>query len=117
MGGKNEQVVETPIAPGCRIVDKIRIHESGGHIHFHDDVKGAKVAVPVSEFWTMWNLFKSGRLNSPLVFIDSVNGGELKIGCSGTALVFPLVDPIEVEITLRKVTFGPGFTVLDSFAK
>ena len=45
---------ETTIAqPAGR--NPIRLHQSGGHIHFHDDIRKLKVAVPAAKWWKAWD--------------------------------------------------------------
>ena len=39
MGGANEQRLPGP--------DNLRINESGGDVHVHDDVRGTKLILPV----------------------------------------------------------------------
>lgn len=47
MGGQNEQVL--PAKPGFTSND-VRIHESGGEVHLHDDKGGLRVVVSIATF-------------------------------------------------------------------
>lgn len=111
MGGKNEQVIETPAEKGLgNLVGKTRVHESAGFIHFHDDEKRVKVAIPVAEFWTAWNHFKNGDQAASLKFLDLVNKSLLTITLSFS----PIID---VTVELSGHSFGNSFVILDSFAR
>lgn len=48
-GGDATPVQPTPVRPDGR-VQKVRMHESGGEYHFHDDDNKLKVAVPVAHW-------------------------------------------------------------------
>lgn len=76
MGGEREDKIETPAAKapeiggvletGTRPVDlgdyqRIRFHESGGEVHFHDDDRGLKCALPVARWHNLFQLVLSGE--------------------------------------------------------
>lgn len=67
MGGLREDVIETKSTTGTETEtgddttdQKIRIHESGGEVHFHHDLTKMKVAVPVAEWHKAWATLKQG---------------------------------------------------------
>lgn len=52
-------------------IGKVRIHESGGEVHFHDDKADNKVAMPVATWYDRYeNLLAGG---DAIKYIDSVN--------------------------------------------
>ena len=61
MGGKNE-----------RMIDGIRVHESGGEVHFHDDTEGIRVAVPVADAYAAWQKLSDG-LDTEFTYTDRTN--------------------------------------------
>ncbi len=56
----------------------IRYHESGGEVHFHDDATPLKVAIPVAEYWELWDGFVNGTIPQ-ISFLDIVNNTSLLI--------------------------------------
>lgn len=50
MGGSHETRLPGP--------DNLRIHESGGDVHIHDDVRGTKFAMPATKFKNEYELVK-----------------------------------------------------------
>ena len=111
MGGKNEQVVETVKNGFGQGIGKVRIHQSGGYIHFHNDERKIKAAVPVFEFWPAWNRFKNGDPLSPLKFVDVDNRSILTI----TTVI--AAGTIDVTVDLDCFNFGDTFATLNSFAR
>lgn len=111
MGGTNEKVIDTPRAATSSksaAIGKIRVHENAGEVHFHDDEKGLKVAVPAASFWKAWQ----GNVNlNSLFFFDS----ERQTICN---IRFRLVDSgqsIESEVILTKAMVNDTFKNLNDF--
>jgi hypothetical protein len=79
MGGKNEATVpKVPAAsttprPDTTLTDKVRMHESNGEVHLHDDKHQIKVAIPAVTYWDKWNRFKQNPRGGPVRFEDGVN--------------------------------------------
>lgn len=93
-----------PVALGGQ---KIRMHESGGQIHFHDDAAGLKAGVPVGEMWGAWQrLLHLGAWT----YLDSEHGTLLAV-CSR----LEAGDVVECYISLApcKATNGPTMAALE----
>jgi len=85
MGGENEfktKAKKTGTKGESTTVGELRIHESKGEIHFHDDVKNLKCAVPVVTWYEMWQRMWK-EVNGEFNFVDSKNGTALfaKVSC------------------------------------
>lgn len=74
MGGEREFV--TNDKRGSAVVDGVRVHESKGEVHFHDDSIKLKVAILSHVFWAAWEKIKTG---GSVQLIDSANGTFVKI--------------------------------------
>lgn len=91
MGGINESVVaqkaqsesvvkqvppsaeaSVPVAASNDILD-IRMHVSGGEVHFHADDVGLKCAIPAADWFSVWNQI-SNRPNERITRIDKKTG-------------------------------------------
>lgn len=111
MGGERETSV--PASKGTTTptsVNNIRVHESQGEVHFHDDSAKLKAAVPVAVWWKAWEQLRTEP--TPWVWYDPVNGTELRIEPASRG-----THTMEYEVTLHAATFGPVFTALSSFTK
>lgn len=71
MGGEHENVIRTNN-------QSVRIHESGGQVHFHVDEEGLKVSIPVAEWWKGWQSIKHHTYNN-YEYIDTINNSHLYI--------------------------------------
>lgn len=82
MGGEREDVIEGG-ADGAPI-QNIRIHESGGQVHFHVDKSKPplKVAVPVATWWEAWQRLKSPQDYTEFRYIDHDNKSVLTVATS-----------------------------------
>lgn len=76
MGGKRETVVQSK-SEGSKI-GSLRIHENAGFVHFHDDNRGLKVAVPVAEMYSAWGRLTSGKIKK-FKYTDMANGSRLNM--------------------------------------
>src|SRR4051812_18711789 len=89
MGGENEKVLkskpveETPKTGGAQTLKStsqtnIRLHEDRktGNIHFHDDSRKLKVAVPTAAYFKRFEDWKTSP-DSPLTFVDADNKAEV----------------------------------------
>lgn len=54
----------------------VRVHVSGGEIHFHNDIAGIKAAVPIAEWWSAWQRLL--RLEK-FVYLDLKNSTVLAV--------------------------------------
>ena len=118
MGGEREKVIPasssktiTASSPKIITANDVRIHESGGSVHLHDDKTGLKVEVPVADFWKEWQRRRSDfRMVS---FVDR-NLGTI-------AIIDPILDrssrpwKVAVEVKIGKVDVTDSFRDLDDF--
>lgn len=113
MGGMNEKTIDTPrqtATPGkATSFGKIRVHENQGEVHFHDDEKGLKVAVPAATFWKAWQ----GNVNlNSLTFFDS----ERNTICNIRFRIANSGQDVEAEVVLTKTAVNDTFKKLNDFA-
>ena len=119
MGGARETTVQTPAkATKTASIDlisgaqKVRIHEKDGKVHFHADEEKLKAAVPVAEWYEAWKTLvrppQPDMLNS-WTYTDVENGTLLSVSTSFRT------GPLEAEVIVSKMDFGPTFTELDKF--
>lgn len=86
MGGENE--FKTPAKKSGSKTDReetigeLRIHESKGEVHFHDDDRKLKVAMPVATWYAAWQRL-TNEPNSEFNYADVENGTALlaKVAC------------------------------------
>jgi len=85
----------------------LRIHESGGEVHFHDDTAKLKAAVPVSAWFKAWDKLSSQPQSWQ--FVDQKNQTVLTID---TKLDNGSLD---ADVTLAKLAVGTNFSALNKF--
>lgn len=63
MGGERqfEAPAETKTDTGENVIGNLRIHESNGEVHFHDDNNGLKAAVPTAIMFEAWENLSSDQ--------------------------------------------------------
>lgn len=80
MGGARE--FNMPSKAQDQVVGNLRIHESSGEIHFHDDKNRLKAAVPSADMFDKWQKLTSGQ-KSKIKFRDKQNNTELRVRVVG----------------------------------
>jgi hypothetical protein len=85
----------------------LRIHESAGEVHFHDDVAKLKAAVPVSTWFKAWD--KVSSQPQSWQFVDQKNKTVLTIDTKLEA------GNLEADVTLSPLTVGTNFCALAKF--
>lgn len=60
------------------MIGSLRIHESSGEVHFHNDQQGTKVAVPSATMFDAWEKLSDGR-RKKFRYVDRSNGTELRV--------------------------------------
>lgn len=113
MGGERETHLEKKSDGQTVQLGKLRLHESAGEVHFHDDAAANKTAVPVSDWWKAWERIRSqpGKFE----WIDSINKTYLVIKTElifrdGIAHVFAHAEIIKAEVDVN-------YTELTKFTK
>lgn len=83
MGGERETEVPQvrTSKKGAISVDRVRIHESKGEVHFHDDARKMKVAVPTYVWHKAWEQLSSLQLRT-WRFFDPTNSSVLLVAVS-----------------------------------
>jgi hypothetical protein len=86
---------------------RIRIHESQGEVHFHDDTAKLKVAVPVSKWFKIWDRLSNEpqRVEIP----DEKNKTALTVE---TKLDNGVLDAV---LSIVPMTVGTNFSELTKF--
>lgn len=85
----------------------LRIHESGGEVHFHDDTAKLKAAVPCAAWFKAWDKLSSQPQSWQ--FVDQKNKTVLTIDTkldNGS---------LEADVTLSHLTVGTNFSALAKF--
>lgn len=104
MGGELEQTIESKSfdksKDSIEISSSIRTHVANSELHFHDDKKGLKVAVPIGEWWAIWNKVSTMSIKKAY-YLDRKTGIKL--------IVEPIVDGGEFDV---KITLKKTFTLL-----
>lgn len=82
MGGSREFVTPASEKSGeehCgKVIGNIRIHESNGEIHFHDDDNNLKTAVPVADMFSAWQRLADGKI-SKYDYKDRINFSKVRL--------------------------------------
>lgn len=120
MGGQNQAVAEPP-KPSAKPVsipksskkskgkiNPTRFHESNGEIHFHDDVSGLKVAVPVAEAFGVWQNFENSPMADPIMFVDSKRQTQAVLSWVKSS------KEVDVQIVVSKIKTGKNLKSLQT---
>jgi hypothetical protein len=138
MGGEREMTVDAAEKPKTKKGDelpgtssgflvehfaqanqKLRIHESAGYIHFHDDVAvpKIKVAIPVSDAWKAWDRLSTPKIGEPNEWkaVDSVNNSvvECEVVCVEDAAGWN----IEARLRVKRAKVNDAYANLANFFK
>ena len=119
MGGADEQTITPPAVAagdvnihndfeleGFDAVD-IRIHESNGELHFHDDINNNKVAVRIDLFYKLWDDFAVKQTKKIIQFYDIKENTELCIEW------VDVEDGVDTLITIKELKIGQSFRQLN----
>jgi hypothetical protein len=113
MGGERETKIVSKSGGTATIgtgAQTIRVHESAGKVHFHDDKKKLKVEAPTAKVWAAWDELKRGKIKD-WEFEDIERGTKVKMSESS------LVDDtreIAIEVNTAK-KHGPNFVAFEKF--
>jgi hypothetical protein len=108
MGGERETVIAQKSSKDDIVLGSIRIHENKGEVHFHDDERGIKVAIPVSAWYSAWTSISSGK-QSKFKFIDTTNKTQLSMKCKN------IDGYVTLKATVDSIEFDSQFEALDKF--
>jgi len=90
----------------------LRIHESGGEVHFHNDDAGLKAAVPIAAWWAAWDKLKNFQI-CDWSYLDKTRGIMVEV------VVYNDKDgKLEASVSLDLVStdVGDTFAALDRFS-
>lgn len=119
MGGANETVMDQKVATadkGSEVVGKIRFHESGGEVHFHDDENRLKVAVPAATWFAAWQRLENsggewsyidaGKQTLLSVAVEIIPGKPKKKKAASVDVLLSVekIEPSDTFSKLRKFT-------------
>jgi hypothetical protein len=108
MGGERETVIEQKSSKNDVVLGSIRVHENKGEVHFHDDDRQLKVAIPVAAWYSAWTSISSGK-QSKFKYIDTTNMSQLSIKCK-------IIDGyVTLKVTINPIEFDNQFEALDKF--
>ena len=112
MGGKNETKIQDKVEKSSAQFSSgnqaVRIHESGGCVHFHVDAENLKASMPVATWFSAWERL-STQIPSIFRFYDTEKKTVLTVS---TDLVN---DKVEAEVGIVSHEVGPTFTALNKF--
>lgn len=125
MGGENEKVLSSKPAesssPGLGTAatlksptqSNIRMHNNAkeGKVHFHDDARRLKVAIPTAEFWKQYSAWKITP-DRPLTFVDAEHMSEVLLTAKRVMKTPPEID---VDIQLNQISVGSNMKALEEF--
>lgn len=78
MGGDREFTTPAKSIETSEHIGNLRIHESNGEIHFHDDSNSLKVAIPSADMFAAWEKLSTGQ-KKKFSHKDRTNGTQLLI--------------------------------------
>lgn len=112
MGGERETEVakkETKSTSKKVTLDKYRVHQKDAEVHIHDDANKLKSAVPVVQWWKMWERLR----NEPGTWTWLDPHFKTKL------VVQTVLDEtgVDVTISLSSITFGETWDKIDTFTK
>ena len=123
MGGERETVLSSPPAStkprGQTTVSGIRMHENKGQVHFHDDKRKIKVAVPTDVFWKAWNNtpFDKGTAGNQvyrtMAMIDPTNKTVVVIDSS--IHLSAKKTRLDTSVRVEKLTLDPNHQKIQDF--
>lgn len=112
MGGVAEETVEQKqkTADGTfESLGRIRFHESNGEVHFHDDDRKLKVAVPVATWWQAWQSLSTG-VTKKVELTDPQRKTAIKVKVTGRKGVR------DITVRITNVAFSTEFDKLQKFS-
>ena len=121
MGGENETVSKQKVensTGGTEVIGSVRYHTSKGEVHFHDDTRGMKVAIPVGQFAKAWQTLMSECPNH-WNYVDTVNQTILhleiryKKANPDKGRANPIID---VLLNIEKISMTEEFKKLNQFS-
>jgi hypothetical protein len=119
MGGENEQTIpksgnggaEAPIQTGT-----IRVHTSGGEVHFHDDASKLKAAVPVSLWYKVWEQLRSCQ-QRVWDYHDAQNGTLLSVTVTADSGPSGFPKSVSAKVELTACPADDTFKKLDAISR
>ena len=108
MGGERE--TEAPASVSRRPknateIGSVRIHESGGKVHFHADAQGLKVSCPVAKWFSAWD--QISQIPGEWTFVDDN---------TAVGVVTKIENGIlDAAISVYAITVGDTFDKLQKF--
>lgn len=98
---------------------KIRIHQSAGEVHFHDDAGRLKCAVSVSDYWGAWSRLRTLQFGNPSrwSYYDAKNGTFLVIEVGALDLPGTGNKQLAAEISLTPMQISGNNDMFYQFEK
>jgi len=120
MGGERETIAPQRIEKetGPEVVGSVRYHESKGQVHFHDDAKKMKVAIPVATWYKAWTNMLSSLPNE-WHYADVENCAVLhvKLSLKKASEKKRRINPcIDALLHIEKIDASEEFSKLNQFS-
>jgi hypothetical protein len=120
MGGKNEMKVQEKADKAATEIkfanQTVRIHESGGYVHFHVDAEKLKVAVPAGIWFSAWEKISTQGIES-WTYFDVETKTVLTIKTDRFRDLFKNQNEMTAEVFLKisKQEISDTFAALNKF--
>ena len=114
MGGEREKVLKAADSnvPGASLqISDIRLHESKGKVHLHDDKSQKKCVVSAGDFWLVWENFKKDLSDEKTTTIVDIHGKT----CA-KLMAHLTQGKLDIDLCVDDIEFGKNFQLLDDFA-
>lgn len=122
MGGKNETIIgKAETADKSKEVSfdnngsTIRIHESSGEVHFHDDANKLKVSIPCHQWFNCWESFLNNDQHK-IKIVDVKNKSMLTIDRFEKYMSDSTIVLIKVELKIHSTQFSSDFLSIHKFS-
>lgn len=107
MGGANQSTVQSKSGTIRTHLNKDKVPNE---VHFHHDVQGIKVYVPVAEWHNAWARLAHSPIGN-YEYVDAVNRSRLKITTK------TVNGEIEADIEVARLGYGPTMKALEGLIK
>jgi hypothetical protein len=123
-GDKGEELPGVSIIHAGQANRHLRIHESAGQVHIHDDPNKLKVAVPVARWFKEWERLSAPVMGAPIEwkFPDTLNNTVFEVEVVCEELPPDTNDPIgtwkiSANCRVKKLVADVTFMNLNNFTK
>lgn len=116
MGGDRETVIpasKTSARPSSTVLGDLRVHESSGEVHVHNDKAGLKFAMASADFFRAWEEGKNRSFMPSLHLLGhDGKGGNALLYIERTAAG---PETVEIAMSIAPVKTGSSFKAVEKF--